>query len=313
MDWKTKARIQNTISLFPKSIAYNCYYGLQRRFGGLKKVNPEKKVLASIELWEKIIQQGHSPLDKVFFEVGTGRIPILPISYWLMGAKKTITVDLNTYLSSDLLRETLEYISQNIESIKKLFGMHLVEGRLNRLIDFHSQDGFSIDEALEFFNIEYIAPGDASNTMLLGESVDFHTSYNVLEHIPLDILNNIFQEGNRIIKAGGLFIHRIDYSDHFSHSDKEISGINFLQYSDVEWKKFVNNDYMYMNRLRHDDFLNLFKLVNHELLAVETYLDERSLKVINNGTLEVVSPFNMKPDEIICILNAWIVSTKKDI
>ena len=51
----------------------------------------------------------------------------------------------------------------------------------------------------------------------------------------------------------------VDYSDHFSHSDQTISSINFLRYSDDEWQRYAGNRYMYMNRLRHDDVLALFR------------------------------------------------------
>jgi hypothetical protein len=64
----------------------------------------------------------------------------------------------------------------------------------------------------------------------------------------------IINEGNRILSEEGLFVHLIDCSDHFSHNDKSISRINFLQYNVTQWNKLAGNRYVYVNRLRHDDF-----------------------------------------------------------
>jgi hypothetical protein len=52
-------------------------------------------------------------------------------------------------------------------------------------------------------------------------------------------------------------IFRIDYQDHYSYFDKNISVHNFLKYSEKVWNYF-NPDLHYQNRLRHVDYLSLF-------------------------------------------------------
>jgi len=79
-----------------------------------------------------------------------------------------------------------------------------------------------------------LSPGDAAETHFPDQCIDYHTSYAVFKHILKIVLKKILEEGNRIIKKHGFFVHNIDYSDHFSHSDKSISAINFLQYSDAK-------------------------------------------------------------------------------
>ena len=66
------------------------------------------------------------------------------------------------------------------------------------------------------------------------------------------------EELKTILKPGGLSSLIIDYSDHYSHADKNISPLNYLKYSDKEWKKY-NNQYLFQNRLRHQDYKNIFK------------------------------------------------------
>ena len=56
----------------------------------------------------------------------------------------------------------------------------------------------------------------------------------------------------------------IDYSDHYSHTDKNISGLNYLSYSEKEWKKY-NNLYLFQNRLRHQDYKKIFKYSGYKI------------------------------------------------
>ena len=56
----------------------------------------------------------------------------------------------------------------------------------------------------------------------------------------------------------GITTHSIDYSDHYARSDPSVSRLNFLRYSDAEWRPF-NSGKQYVNRLRHSDYLRLFR------------------------------------------------------
>lgn len=310
MHWKTKSKIQNAVSLFPSSVSYAVYYWIQRHFGGLRKVNPVSTLRVGVETWRLIQDLGYDPTGKVFLEVGTGRVPTIPVAYWLMGAQSTITIDLNPYMKAVLTREFLEYISSNKEEIQKLFGSFLNKKRLDKLLKFHKSSTFSISSLLEFCQIKYVAPGNVARTGLKEKSVDFHTSCTVLEHIPPVVLKEIIAEGNRIIGDAGLFVHRIDYSDHFSHSDKSISSINFLQYSDSEWDRYAGNRYMYTNRLRHDDYLAMFESAGHRILLNRPDVDERSLELLRSGTLQLNERFRTKPEDVLSISGSWIVSKK---
>ncbi len=312
MHWKTKARIQHFISLLPSSISYATYYWIQRRFGGLKTINPVKKLKYGIATWTRIKEFGYDPSGRTFLEVGTGWVPIVPLAYWLMGAKETITIDLNPYLKSELVLETLRYISNHTEQIRKLFGPLLYKDRMADLIRFTRSQSFSTNAFLDLSRITYVAPCDAANTKLPSRCINFHTSCRVFEHIPLESLENIINEGNRIISDNGLFIHRIDYSDHFAHSDKVISKINFLQFSDEEWNKYSGNRYMYMNRLRHDDYIHLFQSAGHRIIADDPSINQQVRELLRHNGLRLNEQFISKSEEVLSITGAWIVSKKKN-
>lgn len=310
VQWKTKSKIQNALALLPTSVSYAAYYWAQRRFGNLKNANPKTKFEDGVKTWKLIQEVGHDPADKTFLEVGTGRAPIVPMAFWLMGARGTITVDVNPYMKAEMCVDALDYMSRDRAGMMDIFGSLLREERLDELLSMDRDSSFSLDSLLDLCQINYVSPADAAGTGLPGRSVDFHTSRNVLEHIPPSVLRGILEEGSRIIRDEGLFVHGIDYSDHFSHRDQSISAINFLQYSDSDWDRYAGNRYMYMNRLRHDDFMSMFESLGHHILLTVPEVDQRSLELLNSGALQVDELFRMKSVDVLSISSSWIVSQK---
>jgi hypothetical protein len=75
----------------------------------------------------------------------------------------------------------------------------------------------------------------------------------------------------------------VDLSDHFAHSDGSISAINFLQFSEEEWARYAGNRYMYHNRLRIDDYVDLFGAAELEVLWLGRRTDARALKELRSG------------------------------
>lgn len=313
MNWKLKSVILNTIAFLPSAISYEVYYQLQRKWGGLKNFNPLYGLKTAKQTWRHIIKCGYSPTNKVFFEVGTGRVPTMPIAFWLMGAKLTHTIDINPYLKEELLVDCINYIAREKIHILEILGSLLNQKRLDELIRLAKSKNINEAEILDLCKINYIAPGDAAETELSNNSVDFHTSCSVFEHISPPVLKKIIHEGNRILSEEGLFVHLIDYTDHFSHNDKSISAINFLQYNEKQWNKFTKNRYAYVNRLRHDDFINLFKSVGHKIISTTTSINENVKLQIDTGALQLDQRFEDKSTEILSIPFSWIISRPENL
>ncbi len=311
MRWKVKAAVQKAMDMLPGEIAQDAYYFTQRRFGSLKRINPEKHLSAGLSTWSRISKLGYDPSGKTFFEVGTGRIPLFPIAYWLLGAGKIITLDINRYMRPELLIESIQYIADNQEAVCGLLGPGMKKNRMRTLIEFAGKKPFQPEYFLKCCHIDYIAPADAADTELPDSSVNFHTSYTVFEHIPEEDIKNILNEGNRITKKNGLFVHTIDYSDHFAISDKRISSINFLRFSERKWKLYAGNRYMYMNRLRHDDYIRLFELAGHRILDAETATNPGLVKILRNGELRLNESFRNKTEDILAITGANLLSRKE--
>lgn len=311
MHWKLKALMQNAIATLPSNISYAAYYWVQRNFSGLRQFNPTTGLAAGVDTWRRIRAQGRNPIAHTFLEVGTGRVPLVPLSYWLMGAERTYTFDLNPYVKDELIQESLKYIVNNPTEIEALYGELLNKQRFSQLAEYCSKEKYQRQILFDLCGIEYRAPADAGDTRLPDESIDFHTSRAVLEHIPPSELRRILTEGLRVLKDTGLFVHLVDYSDHFSHSDANISSINFLQYSDRAWRWYAGNRYMYMNRLRHDDFLELFASASARILETEPHIDARAKELLESNQLIVDRRFREKSVEILSIDSSWIIAARK--
>jgi hypothetical protein len=283
MRWKTKAFIQNALSMLPSELSYEAYYRLQRRFGGLRSVTPVVGIRDGMRIVTAIEREGRKIGDSVFLEVGTGRTVATPMTLWLCGASKVITLDLNPYLKSELVQEEIEYIRKNGEAVKELFGDRSHQADFSERFEFLVREKASLDALLHHANIEYIAPGDARKLPLNDQSVDYHTSNNVFEHISPEVLKAILVEGKRVLKQDGLMVHRIDFSDHFSHGDSSISSVNFLQYSEKQWLRYAGNRYMYHNRLRIDEIDEIVRGIGLKIVAQDTSIDEEAVNWIEAG------------------------------
>ncbi len=310
MNWRTKARIQDAVARLPSSVSYAIYYQLQRRMGGLRNVSPVAQMRAGSQIVRTLSAHERTPKGKTFFEVGTGRRINVPLSLWLLGADQVITIDINPYLKSALVREDLRYVAQHPDEVRGVFdGLDLDEQRFAGLVDLASRP-WHLDTVLERCAIRYIAPGNATDPPIPPRSVDVHFSNNVFEHIPLDTLREILQTGNRIIKDAGLFIHNIDFSDHFSHSDHSISRINFLQFSEIEWQRIAGNRYMYMNRLQIDDYMQLYPTAGQEIVSIDSKQDPDVCGLLRSGGFTLDGAFRGKTENVLATTEACIVSER---
>lgn len=307
MDWRLKALIQNAISALPPRVSYSAYYAIQRRFGGLRCANPLPAIQAAADIAATIIKHGQRIEGSTVLEVGTGRTLNLPITMWLLGAQRVMTVDLNPYLKFELVAEDLQFLqTHRSEWIDILRPLGLDMRRLHRLLEFDSQTHY-LPELMAICQIDYLAPVNAADLPLADGSMKFHVSSNVYEHIPRSSLAGILQEAFRVVPADGLCVYRIDHSDHFAHSDPKLSPVNFLQFSDAKWSRLSGNKYMFMNRLRVDDFESLFEQSNIEVISVQAAVDEKALADLKDGSVRLDPKFTGKPLETLATLRSTVV------
>ena len=309
MNWRQKAWIQTWISRLPSAWGYHAYYQMQRRFGGLRVTDPTSRMGGGVSIWRHLREQGQERADRFCLEIGTGWRLNTPIALWLLGAKQIITVDLHRYLKPELVFEDVQFLREHPEKIAEIYPTEGLRGdRLERLLKC-PLTRTNCDALLELCQIQYLAPQDASALPLAGHSVDLEFSFNVFEHIPGPVLSHILTEGRRVLKPTGLSIHCVDYTDHFSHSDGSISSVNFLQYEDRDWDRLAGNRYMYMNRLRVDDFEQLFQGAGYQILTHVRDVDEAALRLLKNGEIPLATPYQDRSLEVLATAESWFVAT----
>ncbi len=208
-----------------------------------------------------------------------------PIGFSLNGAKKYITVDINRYVHPELVKNTIEVYKRNVRCDNGIQSNAKLERCLGRFVKLTDK----VEDLLrEEFAVEYVAPLDAGNTNFESNSFDYVISNVTLEHIPYKDIERIFGECNRILKPGGLISATVDYSDHFAHSDPNISVFNYIKYSDLEWEKY-NSSIHFQNRLKRSDYIklltnsgfeivNLFSIVSKENELKDIKLDKKFAK-----------------------------------
>jgi hypothetical protein len=109
---------------------------------------------------------------------------------------------------------------------------------------------------------------DARHTDLAPASVDVFTSSAVLEYIPRPAIAALFAEFRRVARAGAVSSHYINLADQYHYFDRSISPLNFLRFSEGQWRIF-NSPLTPLNRLRHSDYQALLRDSGWRIIADE--------------------------------------------
>src|SRR5438876_10240259 len=112
MKWTTKARVQAILARLPRSIREDAYYLIQRRFGAYRRHDPSEHLTAAVRFLSLARANRLEKRFDTIVEVGTGRSLTLPLTFWLAGASRILTVDVNRYLKADVVADAVTYISR---------------------------------------------------------------------------------------------------------------------------------------------------------------------------------------------------------
>jgi hypothetical protein len=247
--WKFKSLIFSSIDFFD---APKLLYFLQKHITKRSQI----KLLNIDPVWlrHKKALVDHD-CTKFIFEFGAGK-DIAQNIFLSTVVDRQLLVDLFPMLDIKLVNKVIDLLSKKID----------LRSDVNI---------FSLNE-LNNYGIDYRSPYDASKTELNSRSVDACISTNTLEHIPIKSIKSIFIEIKRILKDSGIVSTKIDYSDHYAHTDSKITRLNFLNFSDSEWKKY-NHKCHYQNRLRHYEFKKLFSECGFRVVSEELIFNEKRI------------------------------------
>jgi hypothetical protein len=252
LPWRYKALVQKLFSRAPGGEKLNAFAQkyLTRR---LRVTDRDIQATAKhVHALVRILQQrGQDLRDTTAFEFGAGWFLLKQLLLSLYGCKNQFSVDLRPLASIALINQALRQLARVSPSL----------GTLSRSI----RPITSFRDLLTHYGISYFAPFDARACGLAVGSVDLVSSTATLEHIPPGDIRVIARECRRILRADGLAVHYIDYTDHFAHVDRGISIYNFLRFSEDEWSQY-NSSIHYQNRLRHVEYVRLFSEEGFEVL-----------------------------------------------
>jgi SAM-dependent methyltransferase len=281
--WKVKGFVQKVLGALPGGEHINDRLQLA---GGLR--NFGENIAAKVADWKQTCQY----LSDVRFqipgativEVGTGWYPVLPICFSFAGAHSIKTYDIHRHLNAKWTARALSCLEPHIDAIASFCpgGPAEVRKKYQQLL--HTPD---IDDILQLTKIEYHAPGDARQTGLPPNSVDLVYSNSVFEHVPKQAIFEILRESQRILKPGGLAVHNIGCNDHYAFFDRSISFVNFLRFSEAEWRLW-NNPIQYQNRLRAPQFLDLASEAGLKVIYKRTH--------VRPGSREALAQFKVAPE-----------------
>jgi SAM-dependent methyltransferase len=326
MHWKLKAHALAILSRMPGG--RRLYHRLQRQLG-TNTLDVERDLNRAFELVELIRQSGHRIEGAVCLEIGTGWRPFVPIVLALGGARRVITLDVNPWLTFDYAWETWRALEPELSEVAAHLGLPESEVRdryaavnaSTRLPrnwkNAHgspatngSKPAGRLSDLLGPLKIEYVYPGDARATDLDAESVDIVLSSNVLEHIPRDVQEEIHRESLRVLRPGGISVHRFNPQDHYSTVDPALTHGNFLRYSSREWHWYGGSGLAYHNRLRSRDYREMLQQAGFEIAVCRERVDERTLQAIRSGQLPVHEEFCRYTLEELAVDYIWIACEK---
>lgn len=246
MHWRAKGFVFKILDAVPGGDAV--HYWLQRR---VTRTLPQSDE-AIDSIWQHARETmsyyeqhgGKVPIEATLLEFGAGRDLAYALSLKLRGFARVLTIDLNPLARIELVRGALARLATSAGvPMPALTGL----GDLPQCV-----------------GLEYCAPMDARRTGLAPASIHCMVSRDTLEHVPPADIALILREAHRILEPRGLLIMRIDYADHYSYVDAKIGPFNFLTYTERAWRKW-NSNYQYQNRLRHGDYVELFREAGFEI------------------------------------------------
>jgi hypothetical protein len=281
--WMLKAWIQKSLSFTPMGEKINKGISVMRGSGLGPKF--ETKILNQAGMIG-ILGQFKDIEGATVIEVGVGRAPVASMLFFLAGAERVIGLDRIRLIRPTEVKLVTESLRKNLQSVKR--HLQIVDEQLEKRF-YVIQSSESLEELKRIMHFDYLAPTDASNTAVARGAVDIVYTNGVLEHVPALDLWAMVLEHRRILGEAGIAFHSINLVDHYRTIDKNLSGVNFLQYSDRFWETFVNSSIHYQNRLRKSDYLRLFERAGAEILYCKEHIRDADLVALE--TMKIAPRF----------------------
>jgi len=249
INWKLKSVIYRILSFFN---LYGLLFFIQKKVTKRSNINFKEVVF----YWDYHLNFLKENNSKKVLEIGAGKslAQNIYLSYKFNQNLEQTLIDVSNMIDFELINLANERISQILGVTKISF--------INTL-----------DDLKEKFNINYLAPMTLDKIVEDKFKFDACISSSTLEHISKEQLEKYFSMLPKIIKKDGIVSAAIDYSDHYSHTDKNITNLNFLKFSESEWRKY-NTPMLFQNRLRHQDYRKFFRSMGYKIFEIKGNIGE---------------------------------------
>lgn len=261
MRWRTKSTIQRLLSAAPGGTRLNSLF--QRALRRSLRID-ERSFLFRARLAVSFARMAAEALPRPVatwraYEFGAGSDLVGPLTLHGAGLDAQVVVDRDPLLQPALVRDAVEKLGRYAADLglSRTPGLAARGSRRDLVEELRRQTG-----------IDYRAPADAARSGLPDRSIDLITSNSTLEHVPRTDLPPLLAECARVLADDGVMCHRIDYEDHWAIDDPRIPGYHFLRFPEDEWARY-NSPLQYQNRLRHPEYLDLFREAGFEVVRQE--------------------------------------------
>lgn len=259
--WQAKALAHNFFSYMPWGADF---YYLAQKYASKSLPISERKLRATFDIESCHIVNfkkfGSSPIETAqFMQFGAGWTMAGPLTFYLQGVNHQTLFDLHKWVKPVFINDVISRLSM---------GEFTYQSKRAKLKLVSSNAKEAMHQLKQFYGIEYRAPVDVRESGMGAGSVDYISSTSTLEHIPEEDILKILLECSRILKPEGVVSFCVDYLDHYIKEGDPRTRYNYLKYSDAEWKKY-NPPFHFQNRLRHVDYLRLYRIAGFDVMSDE--------------------------------------------
>lgn len=244
INWKLKSIIYKILCFFRLN---KTLFFIQKHITKRSQINFDKTIF----YWDYHYKYLKEYNSKSVLEMGAGKslAQNIFLSYKFNQSIQQTLIDVTNMLDLDLFNKANEQIS-----------------KLLRVNSIPSAKTFL--DLKKNYNLDYIAPISLETIAERKLYFDASISSTTLEHLPESELIESLSLLKKVIRKKGIISALIDYSDHYSHTDKNINSLNYLQFNDDEWSKY-NSPMLFQNRLRHQDYREIFKHLGFKIFEIK--------------------------------------------